>query len=413
MPLRRVVITAAGAVSPFGAGVDSLWTALTNGQSAVSLRPELLDIQGLACKLGAIIPPEAGMNGRNIPRKTRRSMSPMSYYAVAACQEALNESDLDKDAITGGRLGLALSSTTGSGENMEAFFSEYLHSHDISSIKSMLLFRIMSHTLVTNAAMYFGIAGRILAPSAACASSLQAIGLGYETIAMGLQDMMLCGGAEEFSPMSVASFDVIQAASQAFNNSPTQTPRPFDRARDGIVCAEGAGVILLESLEHAVSRGAPILAEVLGFATMGDPDGMANPTDTALVRCMSQALEQAGLSASDIDYVNAHATGTILGDAAECRAVASLCGSEVPISSLKGHLGHTLAASGVLEMIASLLMIRENRIISTKNLSVIAEDCLGPMHIQSDVERSVCTVLKNSFALGGINASLVIGTTHL
>jgi len=200
----------------------------------------------------------------------------------------------------------------------------------------------------------------------------------------------------------------MSAASCNYNDEPQQTPRPFDIDRDGVVCAEGAGILILEELEHARKRKANILAEIIGFATFSSPGDIANSDSQAMADCMECAIRQAGLSSENVGYVNAHATATIQGDIAEAQAIRRVCGEKVPVSSLKGHLGHTMAASGALELIASLQMMRNSVLIPTRNLVMPDPKCdvvnliLIPQNIVENV------VLKNSFALGGINATILI-----
>lgn len=404
MRLKRVVITGLGAVSPFGKGADQLFEALAAGKSGIEIVPELKRIGGLGPRVTG---PVTGVDPREIPRKNRRSMSRMSIYALLAAQEALAQAGVDKIIRTGGRLGIAMGSTVGSVDTMEEFFNEYLVSKSIEHIKSMLFFRIMGHSCAANVAQTLGITGRTLAPSAACSTGCQAVGLGYEAVALGRQDMMLCGGADEFHPLTAATFDIMQAASTKYNDRPDCTPRPFDRDRDGIVCSEGAGLLLLESLDSALERGADILAEVTGFASTSDATSIANPDPAPMRRCMETAMKDAGLETSEVGYVNAHATGTMQGDEAECRAIADLLG-EVPVSSLKGHLGHTMAASGALELIACVHMLRTGQLIPTRNLENPAPECSGVRHLRTVEQASIQNILKNNFALGGVNCTVAL-----
>ena len=277
-------------------------------------------------------------------------------------------------------------------------------------MKSMLFFRIMGHTAAANTAQALGLTGRILAPSAACASGLLAVGTAYESIAAGREDAVLCGGADEFHPLTAATFDVLGAHSPSLD--PETAPRPFDAARDGVVCAEGAGVLLLESYASALGRGAPILAEVAGFHARGDASSIANPDPLPVYLCMKKALEDAALKPEDADYVNAHATGTRHGDPAEAAAIVKLFGKGVPVSSLKGHLGHTMAASGATELAACLAMLREGLLIPTRNLSEPDPACAGADYLLATRKQPVHILVKNSFALGGVACSLVIKGTQ-
>jgi 3-oxoacyl-[acyl-carrier-protein] synthase II len=334
-------------------------------------------------------------------------MSPLSAYAYLAAQEALAQARMKEGALNG-RAGLSIGSTLGSPESLESFFRQYFASSGMDRIKSMVFFQIMSHTAAMNVAQALGLTGRVIAPSAACSSGCQAIGIGYEAIAFGRQDCMLCGGTDEFHPLVAGTFDLMTAASSRYNDRPDQTPRPFDKNRDGVVCAEGAGVLFLEDLDSAEKRGATILAEILGFASLSDPGSIAEPSPEPIMACMRAALDDAGVKTSDIAYVNAHATGTELGDIAESRAIAALFGNATPVSSLKGHLGHTMAASGALETVATVCMLREALFLPTRNLEEPDERCSGVRLLQEPIAATGGLVVKNSFALGGINCSLVL-----
>jgi 3-oxoacyl-[acyl-carrier-protein] synthase II len=248
----------------------------------------------------------------------------------------------------------------------------------------------------------------VLAPTAACSTSCQAIGLAYEAIALGRQDAVICGGADEYHPLTTGTFDLMLAASTAYNDDPEHTPRPFDRKRDGIVCSEGAGVLLLESFASARARGAAILAEVAGFASTGDSSSIANPDPDPLFRCMREALRGAGIAPEEVSYVNAHATATVQGDIAESRAIAMLFGNRTPVSSLKGHMGHTMAASGALESAACVEMLRRRTLLPTLNLEEPDPRCGGIDLVRENREQPVSVIVKNNFALGGINCSLVL-----
>ena len=405
MRLSRVVITGMGAVSPFGRGNDLLIDSLCEGKSGIAHVARLETVRGLAPRVAGLV---AGADMAEVPRKIRRSMSPMSVYGFWAAREALEMAGLAEEDIVGGRLGLIMGSTLGSPATMEEFFATYLADRSIEQVKSMLFFKIMGHSVAANVAQALGVTGRVMAPTAACSTSCQAIGLGYEAIALGRQDFMLCGGADEYHPLTSATFDIMMAASTRYNDRPGETPRPFDADRDGVVCSEGAGVLLLESLDSALRRGARIHAELAGFSSTSDPSSIANPDPVPVYTCMRQALLNAGLEPEAIDYVNAHATGTLQGDEAESRAIAMVFGDSVPVSGFKGHMGHTMAASGVLEIIGCLGMMERSVLIPTRNLDNPAPECGGINHVRHKTEAKVSAVMKNNFALGGINCSLVL-----
>ena len=405
MPLRRVVITGMGALSPFGRGIDTLMNALVRGESAVRILPELENIRGIRTRVAALVP---GIDPGEIPRKYRRSMSAMSVFAALAAADAIAQSGLSGDQVRGGRLGVSIGSTIGSPNTTQAFFDDFRTDNSVERMKSGVFFQIMNHSCAANVVHMFGITGRALAPAAACSTGTLAVGYGAEMISMGKQDFMLCGGADEFHPLTAATFDIMNAGSTRFNESPGKTPRPFDRDRDGVVCAEGSAILLLESLDSALRRDAEILAEIVGFASTSDPESIANPNAANIALCMRQALLDAGIGPAGIDYVNAHATGTELGDIAESEAIRSVFGDRVPTSSLKGNLGHAMAASGALELAASVEMLGRGILLPTHNLDHVDPSCSSVLHVREVIRRRVDTMLKNNFALGGVNSSLVI-----
>lgn len=405
MPLRRVAITGVGAVSPFGAGADLLVEALYKGECGTVAVPELRTIKGVRSHVAALV---KGVDPGIIPRKQRRSMSIMSVYAVLACREALAQSGVPPEYLSKGNTGLCIGSTIDSINTFQRFFEDYLVEKNMEQMRSTIFFQLMNHSCAFNVSQVLGIEGRVIAPSAACSTGCQAVGIGYEMIAFGKQDLMLCGGSDEFHPLTTASFDIINAASAGFNDRPQKTPRPFDRDRDGIVCAEGSGILLLESMDSARERGAPILAEIAGFSNTANTDNIADPSAAAMETCMRKALSDAGIGPSEIDYINAHATATIQGDIAECRAICDIFGEDVPVSSLKGHLGHTLAASGTLEMIGTIEMMKRKCIIPTLNLENPDKLCEKVKLTQKLENRDIYYALKNNFALGGVNSSLIL-----
>lgn len=409
MRLKRVVITGVGAVSPFGLGADTLYSALIEGRSCIRPITELQSVTGLRCHIAGKAPDPEALGVAQIPRKFRRSMSAMSVFSYLACKEALEEAGVDAATAASGNLGLAIGSTLGSTQATQAFYADYLQDFSIERTKSQMFFKVMSHTCAANAAQALGIRGRVIAPAAACASGGQAIGLGFEAIAMGRQDMMLCGGADELHPLSVATFDILNVASARFNDAPEKSPRPFDTGRDGTVCSEGAGVLLLESLDSALQRGATPIAEMRGFAVVNDAANISTPDAASIESCMRKALDQAEVPAAAVNYVNAHATATELGDIAEGQAIERVVGAQTPVSCCKGNLGHALAASGGLESAAIMRMYKHGRIPGTHNLVDVDPRCGNLHHVTSPLEHEPGYVVKNNFALGGVNTCLVFG----
>lgn len=397
---ERVVITGMGAVSPYGGGVECMVRGLRRNACALSPLPEQ-EAEGLCCRVAGRVPP---VDAKRIPRELRRSMSPMSVFACLAAWEALEQAALPPAPQT--RTGVAVGSTLGSPGTLQDFFSLFLHEGNMDSARSTVFFKVMGHSVAANVAQACGCTGRMLAPSMACSSGLAAICLGYEAIAAGREEIMLCGGADEFHPLVPATFARLGAASEEAD--PRQASLPFDKKRAGLVCSEGAGILVLESLRSAQARNAPVLAEVLGAALLSSPGSIAHPDAEAIGECMRQALDDAGIGAESVGYVNAHATATESGDMAEGRAIEKLFGPKVPVSSLKGHMGHTMAASGALESILCVAMLRDGLYAPTRGLHDPDPRCGNPGHFFAPLRSRNSLVLKNSFALGGCHCSIVL-----
>ncbi len=341
MRLNRVVITGIGAVTSFGNGVECLIQGIRKGRSTVRHMDEWEEYIGLRTQVAA---PVEMRNEKKIPRKKRRSMSPMSIYAVQASEQAIADAGINLAEIPADRIGCIIGSTMGSGQTLNTVFENIAQNKDITQISATMFFKCVSHTAAMNAAQYLGLGGYVIATAAACASSLQAVGTGYDLIRLGKQDVLLCGGAEELHATVSGTFDRLYATSVRYNQNPQDTPRPFDSARDGLVCGEGSGILALESYQHAVARGAKIYAEITGYNTCGNAVHISQSDRRSMVYCMQRALNEAGKSPKDVDYINAHATGTVQGDKAEAEAIRELFGNGVPVSSLKGYIGHTLGA---------------------------------------------------------------------
>ncbi len=404
MKLNRVVITGAGAVSPFGSDVEALMEGIEQGRSAVRFMEGWDQYIGLRSHVAAAA---EIIDERAIPRQKRRFMGRMSIFSAQAAQQALADAGIDPAMVPQMNMGCAIGSTMGSAKSINDAFEIMLPNKDISQLNSSMFFQCMSHTASANVAQYLELTGYIMATSAACASSLQAIGAGYDLVRLGRQDVMLCGGAEEVHPTVTGSFDVLMATSAGFNDAPSKTPRPFDRDRDGLVCGEGSGVVVLEEYDRAIKRNARIYAEITGYNTNGNGSHVSQSNSESMVKCMIQALHEAGIGPGEVDYINAHATATLQGDKEEAEAIKEVFGASVPVSSLKGYIGHTLGASGAIELIASLRMMQRGIIYPTLNLENISPECAGIHHVMSPVPIKIDTILKNCFAFGGINAALV------
>jgi len=394
-----------GAVSPHGIGTASLMDAIYGGRSAVvSRRVEWSEqVHDLTCWVAA--PLVEPLDLRSVPRSVRRSMGRVALSQMAAV-EAKDQAGLSQDDLRSGRTGVSLGSTLGSTASLSRFFDAY-YRHEIGGLPGSIFFQFMSHTCAANVAHALGITGEVVSPNAACASSLQAIGHAFESIRRGDQDIVLCGGAEELHVLASASFDLMGAASTHFNDQPSRTPRPFDRDRDGTVCGEGAGVVVLESRESSLARGSRALAEIEVYANTTDSSHIAQPHGDSIKACLRKALDQAELVPENVDYLSAHATGTVWGDRAEAEAVCDVFGEcRVPVSGFKGYIGHTLGGSGALELIVCLNMMAKGCIVPTLNLDVPGEGCEGLDHVMSLRQVRFNRFFKSSFALGGVNTVL-------
>lgn len=406
--MQRVVITGYGVVTPIGYSVPEMMAGLSAGVCATkTMPPEWNRFGKLRCQVGA---PIEVRDPKAIPRAQRRTMSTMSIIAVQATIQAMAHAGLNPaDVPNNPRFGCIMGSTTGSPEAITKTYELLLGKNEYMTLGASEFFRCVSHTVALNVAQFLSVKGVVSATCAACASGLQAVGAAYDQIRLGRQDVMVCGGAEELHETTVGSFDILYAASAKFNDSPSQTPRPFDTQRDGLVCGAGAGTIVLESYDHAKRRGATILAEVLGYHTCSNGTHVSQSDESSMITCMNATLDEAKLRPSDIGYVGAHATGTEQGDAAEARALAGVFGGSTPVSSLKGNMGHTLGASGPIELAATIEMMRASVINPTHNLHEIDPACAGITHVQRNTPQRFNAFLKNSFAFGGINSAIACG----
>ncbi|QMV52740.1 beta-ketoacyl-ACP synthase [Ewingella americana] len=402
---HRVVVTGMQGVTAFGNDWSAVSARLQQGQNAVRHMDEWLEYQGLNTHLGA--PIDDFVLPAHYTRKRIRSMGRVSLLSTRATELALEQAGLlDNPVLTNGDTGIAYGSSTGSTKPVSEFATMLTEKHT-NNITGTTYVQMMPHTTAVNTGLFFGLRGRVIPTSSACTSGSQAIGYAYEAIKHGYQKVMVAGGAEELCPSEAAVFDTLFATSQQ-NDAPQLSPRPFDKARDGLVIGEGAGTLILESLEHALARGATIYAEIIGFATNCDASHITQPQKETMQICMQQALQQAGLAASDIGYISAHGTATERGDIAESLATAAIFGNKTPISSLKSYFGHTLGACGSLEAWMSLEMMREDRFVPTINLTHPDPECGDLDHIMGE-SRYIQTefIQSNNFAFGGINTSLI------
>jgi 3-oxoacyl-[acyl-carrier-protein] synthase II len=404
--MRRVVVTGIGIASPLGCDLNEAASRLRANHSGVTAMPEWEGIGHFSPRVAApVVVPKA----LEIPHKAARTMGRVAQLAAVATGIAIRDAALGADELADGTIGLAYGSTNGSSKANEDWVRKLVANNSFLGMTSTTYLKFMSHTTAANLAIHFGVRGRVICTSAACVSATQAIGHGFETIGSGLADVMVCGGAEELHFSHAAVFDMLYAASKAFNGTPELTPRPFDQRRDGLVVGEGAGTLVLEEYERAKKLGKRIYAEISGFGTNCDGTHVTNPSSVGMRGAMELALRSARCGPETIDYVNAHATGTTIGDIAESQATHALFGDRVPVSSLKGHLGHTLGGCGAIELAFSIAMLRDGWIAATRNLEVVGDSCAPLDYVMGEARSAkVRRVICNKFAFGGINTSLVV-----
>ena len=405
---RRVVITAASAITPIGNSKQKVVHSLQNGISGVQpLRRDDLLADYLHCRVFGTVqePIEYGFE-----RKYRKTMGPVSYYACHVVGQLLEQSGLSREFVSSGRMGVAFGSTHGSPSVQRHIYKALYHkenSHS-GSLGAVDYLKSMVHTTAVNITKMFEITGRVICSSTACTTSSQSIGYGYEMVKYGMQDAMVCGGADEYDTTTVAVFDNLLACSTAYNDRPGQTPRPFDDDRDGLVVAEGAGAVLLEEYEAARKRGAPILGEVIGFSCNNNGGDLIFPNLEGITRTIQLGLESAGIGPEAMDFISAHATGTKMGDVIEARAIEQVYGNSPMVTGLKGYTGHTMASCGVIETIMTLYMMEKGFVAPTLHLENIDSRCSGIGHVTQLTDKVIDIASVQNFAFGGVNTSLVL-----
>jgi 3-oxoacyl-[acyl-carrier-protein] synthase II len=402
---KRVVVTGFGGITALGHDWPTIERALRANVSGVARMHEWDRYAELNTRLGGPVPPF------ELPpqytRKILRTMGRVAQFATRATEMALEDAGLTDHPVVGsGDMGVAYGSCTGSPDAIREFGS-MLMTGDVAGINATTYLRMMPHTAAANIGVYFGIKGRVIPACSACTSGSQSIGYAFEAIRYNRTTLMVAGGAEELCASEAAVFDTLYATSTR-NDTPGQTPSPFDRDRDGLVIGEGACTLVLEELEHARARGATIYAEIVGFGSNSDGDHPTHPNTHTMEVAMRLALRDAGVSPDAIGYVNAHATATEQGDVAESQAMRRLFGRAVPVSSAKGHLGHTLGACGAIESWFTIQMMRGGWFMPTLNLHNVDERCGELDYVVNGGRNIDCEyVMKNNFAFGGVNTSLI------
>lgn len=406
---RRVVITGASAITPIGHGEDQIVESLLKGISGIKpLREDQLISRFIHSKVYGTVDYPLDYDFK---RQHRKTMGPVAYYACQVAKEVLEQSGLPQDFITSGKMGVAFGSIHGSPTIQRDIYRIFFEAKDKASYQSIGAvdyLKSMVHTTAVNITKMFGITGRVISSGTACTTSSQSIGYGYEAVKYGLQDAMLCGGADEYDTITIAVFDNLLACSTAFNSEPHRTPRPFDKLRDGLVVAEGAGAVMLEEYEFARKRGANILAEVIGFACNNNGGDLILPNLAGITETLKLGMENAKINPQDVDLVSAHATATKMGDIIEAQAINAVFGNHPHVIALKSYIGHTMAACGAIETIIALYMMGEGFIAPTINLEDIDERCAMIKHVQKILQHPVKTAAIQNFAFGGVNTIVLI-----
>lgn len=405
---RRVVVTACSSITPIGRSKAEILHNLVHGISGVkALREDGLLSQYIHSKVfGTVDYPILF----DFKRQHRKTMGPVAYYACQVAKEVIESSGLDQAFVTSGRLGVAFGSTHGSPTIQRDIYRTFFGGsrNEFSTIGAVDYLKSMVHTTAVNITKMFGITGRVISSSTACTTSSQSIGYGYESIKYGMQDAMLCGGADEYDTTTVAVFDNLLACSTAFNDTPHLTPRPFDVSRDGLVVGEGAGAVMLEEYGYARKRGANILAEILGFACNNNGGDLILPNLGGISETIRLGLKDAKINADEVDFISAHATGTKMGDVIEAQAIYDVYGNLPSVVGLKSYMGHTMASCGAIETIIAIYLMEEGFIAPTLNLDEVDERCNMINHVSVLREYPVRVATIQNFAFGGVNTSLFL-----
>ncbi len=402
---RRVVITGMGIWSCLGTSVEEVKDSLYNGKSGVGLEEERLTYGYQSALTGKVQKPV--LKGL-IDRHLRRGMSEEAEYAYMAGKQAFDMAGIDEEYLNNNEIGCIFGNDSSAKPVIEAarIMDE---KHDTELLGQSFIFQAMNSTVNMNLSTIFRLKGVNFSVSAACASGSHSIGLAYMIIKNGLNDTILCGGAQETNFYSMASFDALGAFSKRMSE-PTKASRPFDSGRDGLVPSGGAAALVLEEYDHAVARGANIIAEVVGYGfSSNGTAAISQPSDEGCIRAMSRAIENAGLTISDIDYINAHATSTPLGDKYEAIALNKLFkGEHALISSTKGLTGHECWMAGASELVYSIIMMQNDFVAANANLENPDESAKDLNLVREVTDIKINTILSNSFGFGGTNSALVV-----
>ncbi|SFQ52352.1 beta-ketoacyl-[acyl-carrier-protein] synthase family protein [Parafilimonas terrae] len=402
--MNRVVITGLGIYSCIGKNLDEVKDSLFKGRSGIVLDPVRKEFGYRSGLTGWVDKPNLK---ELLDRRSRIMLPEQGEYAYVSTLEALKNARLDEDYMHEHEVGILFGNDSSAQPVIEGV-DIMRQKKDTMMVGSASVFKTMNSTVTMNLSTIFKLKGINFTVSAACASGSHAIGLAYLFIKTGLQDCVIAGGAQEINHLSMGNFDALGAFS-THESEPIKASRPFDRTRDGLVPSGGAATVILESLESAQKRGAPILGEVIGYGFSSNGEHISNPTVSGPVRSLQMALKDAGLLAAEIDYINAHATSTQAGDASEARAINEVFGDSKPfVSSTKSMTGHECWMAGASEIVYSMLMMQNNFIAPNINFENPDEDSVKLNLVKNTLEKNINVFLSNSFGFGGTNSSIIV-----
>ncbi|WP_418121927.1 beta-ketoacyl-[acyl-carrier-protein] synthase family protein [Chryseobacterium sp. PTM-20240506] len=400
---NRVVITGMGIYSCIGTSLEEVKESLYQGKSGIVLEKERKEFGYRSGLTGQV--PKPDLKGL-LNRRQRVSMGEESEYAYLATVDALKQAQVSDSFLEDHEVGILYGNDSVSQAVVEAI-DIAREKKDTTLMGSGAIFKSMNSTVTMNLSTIFKLKGINLTISAACASGSHSLGLAYLMIKSGLQDMIVCGGAQETNKYSMASFDGLGVFSVK-EDEPEKASRPFDSARDGLIPSGGAATLIVESLESAQRRGVPVLGEIIGYGFSSNGGHISTPNVDGPALAMDRALNQSGLSAKDIDYINAHATSTPIGDANEARAIYEIFGSEVPVSSTKSMTGHECWMAGASEVIYSMLMMENGFVAPNINLENPDEEAKRINLVSKTKNQKIDVFLSNSFGFGGTNSALIV-----
>ena len=400
---RRVVITGMGIYSCIGTNIETVRQSLYEGKSGIVLLPERKEYGYRSALTGYVPNPDLK---QLLGRRERISMGQESEFAYMATSEALTQAAITPNYLRENEVGILYGNDSVAGSVIETN-DKIREKRDTTLVGSGAVFKTMNSTVTMNLSTLYGLRGINMSISAACASGSHAVGLAYLLIQSGLQDCIVCGGAQEINKYSMGSFDGLGVFSMR-EDDPKRASRPFDAARDGLVPSGGAATLVLESYEHAMQRGATPIAEVVGYGFSSNGGHISTPNVEGPARAMERALQNAGLQATDIDYINAHATSTPIGDANEAKAIYQLFGGNTPVSSTKGLTGHECWMAGASEIVYSVIMMQHNFIAPNLNFETADADSGRLRIIAETTPQRIDTFLSNSFGFGGTNSAIIV-----